>query len=108
MNDRGLVSYRGAATEGTATQESAVRIFPNPVRPDYDGLVGIAGLVANAQVKITDVAGRLVYQTRANGGTATWDTRDYRGQRANTGVYLVFSADDTGAETMVGKIAVVR
>jgi hypothetical protein len=105
--DQGILSYRSGATEA-GPEHTQVKVFPNPVRPNFDGLVGISGLAANAIVKITDIAGRLVYQTRANGGTATWNVRDYQGRRAETGIYLIFSASDDGSETFVTKLAVVK
>ncbi len=105
--DKGVVSYRGTATEGTTTHQ-AVKVFPNPVRPNFTGLVGISGLVANARVKITDTSGKLIYQTQAQGGTVSWDLRDYTGFRAKTGIYLVFSTNADGTETLVTKIAVVE
>jgi hypothetical protein len=37
-----------------------VYVYPNPVRPQYDGTVKIAGLINRANVKITDIAGNLV------------------------------------------------
>ncbi|MBP6387412.1 MAG: hypothetical protein KA327_12415, partial [Pseudarcicella sp.] len=65
------LSYRGTATEGKETQaESTVLVFPNPVKSNFTGIIGIKGLVNNATVKITDLAGNIVYQTQANGGTA--------------------------------------
>jgi hypothetical protein len=66
--------------------------FPNPVAPDYDGPIAIKGLGRDANVKITDLNGKLVYETTALGGQAIWDGRDYNGRRAATGVYLVFSS----------------
>ncbi|MES2733462.1 MAG: two-component regulator propeller domain-containing protein [Bacteroidota bacterium] len=105
--DQGLLSYRGSATEAES-KHTQVKVFPNPVRPNFDGLVGISGLAANSMVKITDAAGRLVYETRANGGTATWNVHDYRGNRAETGIYLIFSASDDGSETFIAKLAVVK
>ena len=104
--DRGLVSYRGTATQATNEHQS-VKVFPNPVRRGFDGTVGIQGLAANATVKITSISGVLVQELRAQGGTATWDVRNYAGQRVSTGVYLLFSATDGGEETYVGKLAVV-
>ncbi len=105
--DAGLVSYRGAATEATP-EHGNVQVFPNPVRPGFEGIVGISGLAANCTVKITDAAGRLVFQTRANGGTATWNVRDYRNRRAASGVYLIFSSSDDGTEKFVAKMAVIK
>ena len=48
-------------------------MFPNPVYSDYSGIIAIDGLVTDANVKITDIAGNLVYETVANGGRAIWD-----------------------------------
>ncbi len=103
----GLISYRAAATEANP-ESSTVQIFPNPVRPGFQGLVGISGLSENAVVKITDVSGRLVHETRAQGGTAAWDVRDYRGRRAATGIYLVYATNVEGRKLLVGKMAVIE
>ena len=106
---KGMVSYRGTATEGILKQdESGVKVFPNPVRPDFDGTIGIEGLVENAFVKITDIAGNLVFETRANGGTAIWNGNTLSGGRVKTGIYLIFSANAKGEETLVSRLAVVK
>ncbi|MFT5724520.1 MAG: hypothetical protein ACI9JN_001639, partial [Bacteroidia bacterium] len=81
---KGLVSYRGDAT-GANNFHGKVNIFPNPVRPDYDGPITINGLPDNATVKITDISGRVVYEMISNGGTAVWDGNNFDGQRAKTG-----------------------
>lgn len=106
--EEGLVSYRSDATEGESRQGDAVLAFPNPVRPDYDGPIAIRGLVRDADVKITDINGRMIFQTRANGGQAVWNGRDYNGRPAATGVYLVFSSSRDGFETLVTKVTVIR
>jgi ligand-binding sensor domain-containing protein len=105
--DKGIVSYRGTATEATDKFES-VKVFPNPVRPEFTGQVAITGLAANANVKITDINGKLVYETFATGGTAVWDQRDYNGRKAKTGIYLVFSATEDGAAGHVAKFALIE
>lgn len=104
----GLLSWRGTATEGSTTQGNDVLVFPNPVPRGYEGTIAIRGLVHNAMVKITDVTGKLVYQTRASGGQAVWNGRDYTGHRPQSGVYLVFSADDTGREKLVTKLVFIH
>lgn len=103
----GLVSYQGAATEPAETL-SQITIFPNPVRPDFTGTVGIQGLPDNVTVKIFNAGGQLVYETRSQGGTATWPLRDYLGRMAQTGIYLVVAVRSDGSEGLVGKLAVVR
>ncbi len=104
--DRGVVSYRGGATEGSSTHQS-VQVFPNPVPSSFGGTVGIRGLAEDATVKITTISGTLVRELRAQGGTATWDGRNRAGQSVSTGVYLLFSATADGEETYVGKLAVI-
>ncbi len=107
MTDAGIASFRSDATPGEATFDK-IKIFPNPVTNQFNGQVGISGLVTDAIVKITDVSGKLVWQAKANGGSAAWDVRDYNGRRAATGMYLVFCIAQDGTESMVGKIAVVN
>lgn len=107
QTDKGLIAYRGPATEPAETLGSPV-IFPNPVRPDYVGNVGINGLTDNATVKILDAGGMLVYETRSQGGTATWNLLDYRNRPAQTGIYLIVIVAADGSEHVAGKLAVVR
>lgn len=103
----GILSYRGPATEPAETL-SKLTIFPNPVRPDFSGTVGINGLTDNATVKVLDAGGQLVYETRSQGGTASWNLRDYRNRPAQTGVYLIVVVTADGIEGVAGKLAVVR
>lgn len=90
--DAGIVSYQGDAIEGNRVFSADALVFPNPVRPEYNGPITVRGLATNANVKITDVNGKLVYETDALGGQLVWDGRDYNGRRVQTGVYLVFSS----------------
>jgi hypothetical protein len=105
--DYGVYSYRGTATEGFETHENVVA-YPNPVEPGYNGSIAIKGLVSNAQVKITDAYGNLVYQLKADGGQAVWNGKNHAGKRVSTGVYLVFSMNETGEETFVTKILFIN
>lgn len=105
--DKGLVSFRSTATEGGTTNKD-VLIYPNPVRHDYSGPIAIKGLVANADVRITDVSGQLVYRTKALGGQAVWDGKDYTGRRPQSGVYLIFATNSNGTETYSGKLVFIK
>jgi len=105
--DRGLVSFLGSATEGSEVF-GTLEVFPNPVRPGYTGPIRIRGLVTNAQVKITDLNGGLVFETRAEGGQAEWMGTDFSNRLVRTGVYLVYLTNDDGSQTAVGKVAIVR
>lgn len=104
----GLLSWRGTATEGAETQGKDALVFPNPVPRGYEGTIAVRGLVENAIVKITDVTDKLVFQTRAQGGQAVWNGRDYTGHRPQSGVYLVFASDETGREKLVTKLVFIH
>lgn len=104
---KGIVSYRSTATEGGTTNEN-VLVFPNPVPPDYQGSIAIRGLVNNALVKIAEPNGRLVFQTRALGGQAIWNGKNYNGQAVASGIYLVLVRDESGQEKIVTKIVITK
>lgn len=105
--DKGIASYRGMATKAEA-EFTEVLAFPNPVRENYNGYIAIKGLVRNANVKITDIAGNLIFETIAEGGQAIWNGRKFSGERPATGVYLVFASNDDGSQTLVTKILFVN
>ena len=102
----GMCSFRSTATEGGTANEN-VLVFPNPVPPGYRGTITIRGLVNNALVKITEMNGRLVQQSRALGGQFVWDGKNYKGEKIASGIYLVIIRDDSGTEKIVSKIAIV-
>jgi hypothetical protein len=101
--DKGIISFKGTATGG-GEDNTTVYAYPNPVESGYTGIIAVKGLVKNADVKITDIAGNLVYHTRAEGGQAIWNGLTMDGKRPGTGVYLVFISNDDGSETYVSKI----
>ncbi|MEM6829246.1 MAG: T9SS type A sorting domain-containing protein [Bacteroidota bacterium] len=107
LTDKGLVSFRSASSIGTLTH-SNVNVFPNPVTPEYQGMVGISGLAVDATIKVTDINGVLVQELQANGGSAAWNLTNVLNKQVSTGIYLLFSSTSDGEETFVGKIAVIR
>ena len=104
---KGLISYRSDATNGTDIASKA-HVFPNPVRENYEGVIAVKGLTTNANVKITDIQGNLVFEDYAKGGQVTWNGKNKYNERAATGVYLVFSIDEDGKEKMVSKIMFIK
>jgi hypothetical protein len=100
-----IISYKGNATESALVQ-SSIKIYPNPIAPNYDGPILIKNLVNNALVKITDINGQLMMQTRALGGQAIWNGRDQYQHKVASGIYLIFVRDDMGNEKAVGKILI--
>ncbi len=110
--DGGIMSVRTDAIVGGAVHSQNAYAWPNPVRPDYEGPIAIRGLARDAVVKITDVRGQVLFETRALGGQAIWDGKDFNGQQAATGVYLVFSTAGSDGfnkpDALVTKILVVK
>jgi len=107
--DAGLIGYRSDATEPQEVLEkSNVKVYPNPVRPNFEGNVRVDGLSFDCDVKITTVSGQVVAQGRSVGGTFTWNLRDKSGDHVSTGVYYVIAADETGKKGAVAKFLVVK
>lgn len=104
--DKGIISYKGVATEGKKTNSDVI-VYPNPVRRDYTGLVGIKNLVSNSLVKITTVDGSFVTHLYSEGGQAVWDCTTINGDKVASGVYLIFVSDETGKETYATKILIM-
>ena len=105
----GLCSYVTDATDAPSTSsDSDVLVYPNPVLPDYTGLITIKGLAFDSHVKIVTTNGTLVAEGRSNGGTFTWDGNDQNGQRVAGGMYIVLSATAEGESSVVTKIAIIR
>ena len=107
--EKGLCSYMsGTSQVNEEMTKDNVWAYPNPVRPDYTGLITITGLSYNADVKITTSNGVLVNEGRSTGGSYTWDGCDYDGKKVASGVYMVQTAKSDGSKGTVCKIAIVR
>jgi len=105
--EKGLISYRGTAIAGNEYFDS-VMAFPNPVRPDYAGPIAIKGLVTNTTVKITDISGTLVYETKSEGGQAIWYGKNFNGEKVSSGVYMVFCTNEDGSQKIATKILFIN
>lgn len=105
--DKGIISYRGDASIAN-DDFTNVYVFPNPVRENYRGVITITGLVMNTIVKITDISGNLLYETKSNGGQATWNGKNFSGRRPQTGVYLVFLSNKDGSKTHITKLLFIN
>lgn len=107
--DQGLCSYMSdASSPADKMDKDNVYAYPNPVRPDYTGLITVVGLTDNADIKIATSSGTLVSEGRSNGGTFTWDGNDLSGKRVASGIYMVEAATETGEKGVVCKIAIVN
>ena len=105
--DKGMVSYKGTATDASSDL-SNVLVYPNPVRPEFEGTVKINGLLNKCTVKITDIEGNLVYEEISEGGTIEWDTKAFGKYKVASGVYMIFISAQDGLETKVKKVMIIR
>ena len=109
MTDNGLCSYISDATQpNTEMTKDNVYAYPNPVTPEYTGIITIVGLSLNADVKIVASNGALITEGRSNGGTFTWDGCDKKGRRVASGIYMVVTATKDGNKGTVCKIAIIN
>ena len=107
--DNGLCSFvSDATTINDEMTEDNVWAYPNPVTPDYTGLITIVGLTYNADVKIVSSNGALIAEGRSNGGTFTWNGKDKNGNRVASGVYMVVTATSDSKKGTVCKIAFIK
>ena len=106
---KGLCSYHGDATDpATSMNSSNLKVFPNPVRPDYLGKVHITGLMYNSDVKIVNAAGKLVAEGTSVGGEFSWDCCMQSGRRVGSGIYYALCTDKEGKKGAVAKILIIH
>ena len=103
----GVISYRGEAA-APEPYISDVIAYPNPVRTDFNGFVGIKGLVSNSLVRITTVDGTFVTQLFSEGGQAVWDLTNINGERVEPGVYFIFVSTKRGTDKFATKILIMN
>ncbi len=109
LSDKGLCSYQSDANNPAETMDNdQIRAYPNPVTPDYTGLITVTGLTYDADVKITSSNGALIAEGRSNGGMFTWDGCDRQRRRVASGIYMVVTATSDGNKGTVCKIAVIN
>ena len=104
---KGMISFKGTATSSSDSLADAF-VYPNPVRPGFEGTVKISGLISKANVKITDIEGNLVHEEISEGGTIEWDTWAFGKYRVASGVYMIFISSDDALDTTVKKVMIIR
>jgi len=98
VNDRVYIYTMGGFAEYVAEGDAAslnfddVYAFPNPVEPDFTGMIKIRGLMDNSYITITDRDGNVVEQLGPVMGSALWDGCDDNGERLPTGIYHIYAA----------------
>jgi hypothetical protein len=107
--DKGLASYMSDANDPSSSMtKDNVYAYPNPVKPDFTGLITITGLTNNADIKIVTSNGKKVAEGTSNGGIFTWNGNDMDGKRVASGIYNVVTATSDGSKGTVCKIAMIK
>lgn len=105
----GLCSYMSDAVDPVEKfDKDLVKVYPNPVKPDYSGDIKITGLMNESHVKIVSANGRLVNKGVSIGGAYTWNGRLDNGKQAMSGIYYILATDPSGEESVAGKFLIVR
>lgn len=107
FTENGICSFRGTAVEPVSQKQKLI-VFPNPVPPNFNGTIAIKNLPENAWVKITELDGKMVYQTRSLGGQAIWNGRTIKGEKPSSNVFLVLVSDEFNAMQISTKIFFIK
>lgn len=109
VTSNGVVEYFPGVTPSEGDY-SNVYAYPNPVEPDFTGMIAINGLMENSNVVITDGDGNVVKTMVSDGGIALWNGCDDAGVRLSTGFYKVYASQ--GETSITGepltKIAIIK
>lgn len=109
--DAGLVElFPSGSGSSSTTDASGVRVYPNPVEPDFYGWVRIDNVADGSLVKITDAQGGVVKELGpVQGGAVEWDVTGFNNRRVATGVYYIMvSPGSSGGNSSINKILVLN
>lgn len=104
--DKGLMSYRGFATEGENICDNYL-IYPNPVKKGYNGYLTIRQIVADSKVTIMTIDGYKIYENNSLGGQFFWDMKNFKGEKIPPGVYIAVCTPPSGEKSCPIKFTVL-
>ncbi len=90
FTDNGFAEYVSEG-DAAALNFDNVYAFPNPIEPDFTGLIKIVNLMEDSYVTITDRDGNIVKQMGPVMGSALWDGSGADGERVATGIYNIYA-----------------
>lgn len=106
---KGLCSYQGDATDpAKSMNSSSLKVWPNPVHPDYQGKIHVSGLMFNSDVKVVSASGKVVAQGKSIGGEFSWDGHYSSGGKVASGIYYFFCTDEEGNKGACGKVLIIK
>ncbi|MBO6079260.1 MAG: hypothetical protein J6P66_11010 [Bacteroidaceae bacterium] len=105
----GMIEYGGTARDPEESlSESNILVYPNPVKPDFDGFVTVTGLTERSTVKIIANSGRLIHQGISNGGSYSWNFTDMNGNPVPSGVYHAIITNLENNRSESASVTVIR
>lgn len=105
----GMVEYGGQARDPEKTlSESNIVVYPNPVKPGFDGYVTITGLTEWSTIRIISNSGRLIHEGISNGGSYSWNLNDINGNPVSSGVYHAVITNQENNKSESTSITVIR
>lgn len=103
-----------------ATNLSNVKVYPNPYKPGsgskYDnsqegeGII-FENLTSDTKVRVFNIAGELVaeFEDRDGDGRYLWDTKDIRGNKVGSGVYIYVIVNiNDNSQKAKGRVVIIR
>ena len=107
--DAGLISLKTPSVK-PVDSFSGLRFYPSPYRLKNDNnTLTIDGLIADTDIKILTISGKLVREFSSPGGKiAYWDGRNDGGSLVSSGIYIIVAYDKEGNSVASGKIAILR
>lgn len=103
---QGLASYQSEITPGVEEYDK-IYCYPNPVRPEFTGVLTICNLHEGSNVTITDALHRPLYRTQTFSGTITWRPVGIDGDRLSPGIYFIYQTDSDGKDGGICKFLVM-
>ena len=98
FTNNGFAEYV-AEGDAPALNFDNVYAFPNPMEPDYTGMIKIANLMEDSYVTITNRNGQVVKRFGPVMGCAYWDGSGSNGERVATGTYKIYAAQGSQPAT---------
>jgi ligand-binding sensor domain-containing protein len=106
---KGMIEYGGQARDPQESlSESNILVYPNPVKPSFDGYVTFTGLTQWSTIRILSNSGRLVNQGTSNGGSYSWNLTDMNGRQVASGIYHAIITDQENNNSQSVSVTVIR
>lgn len=106
-SEKGIQTFRTPIIKGFE-DFTEVHAYPNPIRPGNSSPVYITGLIDEADVKITDVSGNLIWSTKSQGGQVVWNLQSFSGAKAASGVYMIYCSSASGDKSATAKLLIIN